>query len=71
MDFIDAFGGFLIGSFAVIIFFVVIPGIVALVAGVLLGVTAAIPIVLFGALNYLVPRDSKAEPADDASMEKT
>ena len=71
MDFIDAFGGFLIGSFAVIIFFVVIPGIVALVAGVLLGVTAAIPIVLFGALNYLVPRDSKAENADDASMEKT
>ena len=70
MDFIDALGGFLIGSFAVIIFFVVIPGIVALVAGVLLGVTAAIPIVLFGALNYLVPRDTKAEH-DDTSIEKT
>ncbi len=71
MDFIDAFGGFLIGSFAVIIFFVVIPGIVALVAGALLGITAAIPIVLFGALNYLVPRDSKAENAADAPIEKT
>ena len=71
MDFIEAFGGFLIGSFAVIIFFVVIPGIAALVAGVLLGVTAAIPIVLFGALNYLAPSDSKAENADDTSIEKT
>ena len=71
MDFIDAFGGFLIGSFAVIIFFVVIPGIVALVAGVLLGVTAAIPIVLVGALSYLVPKESRAENADDTSIEKT
>ena len=71
MDFMEAFGGFLIGSFAIIIFFVVIPGTVALVAGVLLGITAAIPIVLFGALNYLVPRDSKAEHAEDASTEKT
>ena len=67
----EAFGGFLIGSFAVITFFVVIPGIVALVAGVLLGVTAAVPIVLFGALSYLVPRDSKAADADDAHVEKT
>ena len=70
MDFIEAFGGFLIGSFAVIIFFVVIPGIVALVAGVLLGITAAIPIVLFGALNYLVPSDSRAENVDDARTER-
>ena len=70
MDFIEAFGGLLIGSFAVIIFFVVMPGIVALVAGVLLGITAAIPIVPLGALNYLVHKDSKAENFDDAHTEK-
>ena len=61
MEFVDALGGFLIGSFAVLIFFVAIPGTVAFIAGVFLGVTAAIPIIIIGALTYLVPRNRTIE----------
>ena len=60
MEFVDALGGFLIGSFAVLIFFVAIPGTVAFIAGVFLGVTAAIPIII-GTLTYLVPRNRTIE----------
>ena len=61
MEFVDALGEFLIGSFAVLIFFVAIPGAVAFIAGVFLGVTAAIPIIIIGALTYLVPRNRTIE----------
>ena len=61
MEFVDALGGFLIGSFAVLVFFVVIPGTVAFIAGVCLGITAAIPIIIIGALTYLVPRNPAIE----------
>ena len=53
--------GFFIGSFAIIVFFVVIPGIVALVAGILLGIAAAIPIIAIGAMTHLVPKDVSAQ----------
>ena len=62
MEFVDALGGFIIGSFAVLILFVAIPGAVAFIAGVFLGVTAAIPIIIIiGALTYLVPRNRTIE----------
>ena len=63
MEFVDALGGFLIGSFAVLVFsaIVVIPGAVAFIAGVCLGITAAIPIIIIGALTYLVPRNPAIE----------
>ena len=61
MEFVDALGEFLIGSFAVLMLFVAIPGTVALMAGVFLGVTAAIPIIIIGALTYLVPRNRTVE----------
>ena len=61
MEFVDALGGFIIGSFAVLILFVAIPGAVAFIAGGFLGVTAAIPIIIIGALTYLVPRNRTIE----------
>ena len=60
LDVIMSLFGFFITTFAVVLYFVVIPGIVVFIAGVLIGTTAAIPIIAVAALTRLVPHDDAA-----------
>ena len=47
---------------AIVLYFVVIPGIVVFVVGVLIGTLAAIPIVAVATLTRLAPHEDPADP---------
>ena len=64
--FTNIFGWFL-GTFAMVLLFAIIPGVVVFIACAMVGICAAIPIVAIAALTHLAPKPQSTEETSVAA----